>query len=173
MTFENIFEYRKDTPRSRLERFFCERKNLISIALRINKNFHEAEDVAQEVFTSLLSNYGGIPEKVPDHNIRAYISRMAVLIACCKVRRRVIETYNLSNDIIDTFSSKQEGILDRLEMDEIIGSVREPSATFLRLNTLEEKSYKEIALENGMSYRELKNLLDDERERIKRIYRDN
>lgn len=143
-------------------------KNYVfAIILNFIKDYEEVENVAQEVFIQI---YLSLPNYKTD-NFKAWISRITTNKAIDSIRKKrssfqeepmkeegQLEVLNLGDQLEDPLASliKKE---DKRELDELLEELPDIYRTIIVKYYFDEKSYKDIAREEGLSVKTIESRL--------------
>lgn len=156
-------------------------KNYVfAIILNFIKDYNEVENVAQEVF---LQIYISLP-KYEEDNFKAWISRITTNKSIDWLRKKRSsfkeETTEKSEDLVDILSSNNkynpESHLiqkeSRRELNKTLNSLPKIYVDTVKKFYFEEKSYEEIAREEGVSIKTIESRLYRGRSMLKEKWRE-
>jgi len=113
---------------------------------------HDAEDLASEVFLTILADdYGILRRFRGESSLATYltvVSRRVVVRELLK--RRAVISLSDRHDEASSHDTPDEELLNREEVEQLLAQLEENEARIVRMHYLEGKSYDEISTSTGM-----------------------
>lgn len=151
---------------------------VFAIILRFVDNMDDAQDIAQEVF---LQIYRSLPSFQPDH-LKAWVGRITTnkAIDWQRKKQRRVQEYELSDiDVVkplaDSFPNPEEDFISREREDCLRGlcsSLPDRYRTVLVKYHFQDKSYQQIAREEGISVKTVETRLYRARKLLRQLWKE-
>lgn len=137
---------------------------VMGTSMKYLKNVMDAEDITMSIFETLSG-------KVRSHEIKYFKSWLYMVTknSCLmKLRKKGISTTDLvGNEVIEEEESdavEKEALLRTLE--KVIGDLKEPQQTCIKLFYLDQLSYQEIALKLNLELKKVKSAIQNGKRNI-------
>lgn len=151
---------------------------VFAIILRFVDNTDDAQDIAQEVF---LQIYRSLPSFQPDH-LKAWVGRITTnkAIDWKRKKQRSVQGYELSDTDIgkplaDSLPNPEEAFISKereVYIRELCSSLPDRYRTVLIKYHFQDKSYQQIAREEGISVKTVETRLYRARKLLRQLWKE-